>query len=69
MTRSPKGMGNTVYKLEYWDTKTPEVVYVEGPYATKGAAKGRLTKHQNYSYRGKYEGRVLELKGEWVEVD
>lgn len=69
MTRSPKGMGNAVYKLEYWNVKTPEHITAEGPYATRGAAKGRLTNRQNYSYGNTYEGRVLELSGEWVEVD
>lgn len=68
MTRSPKGMGNTVYKLEYWNVKTPEDVNVEGPYATKGAAKGRLTSKGNNWSGNIYEGRVLELSGEWVEV-
>lgn len=72
MTRSPKGMGNAVYKLEYWYDDFPENVYIEGPYATKGAAKGRLTSKQNNAsydyYKRKIEGRVLELSGEWVEV-
>lgn len=62
-------MGNTVYKLEYWNVKAADAVYTEGPYATKGAAQGRLTNRQNYAYSGKIEGRVLELTGEWVEVE
>lgn len=69
MTRSPKGMVNAVYKLEYWNVNTPDYKHTEGPYATKGAAKGRLTNRQNYSYGNDYEGRVLELTGEWVEVE
>lgn len=71
MTISPKGMGNTVYKLEYWYGDFPENSYTEGPYATKAAAKGRLTSKQNgYSWQSrKVNGRVLELTGEWVEVE
>lgn len=69
MTRSVKGLGNAVYKVEYWDVKTPKVVYMEGPYATKGAARGRLTYMSGNDYYGNVTvGRVLELTGEWKEV-
>lgn len=68
MTRSVKGLGNAVYKVEYWNLEAPDIVYQEGPYATKSAAKGRLTTRTAYSSYNVYEGRVLELTGEWVEV-
>lgn len=72
MTRSVKGLGNAVYKIEYWNVKSPDALDAEGPYSTKGAAKGRLTRilnGWNYSGQAPYvEGRVLELTGEWVEV-
>ena len=69
MTRSVKGLGNAVYKVEYWNSTSPDRVSVEGPYSTKGAAKGRLTMLKNYTYSGKTDGRVLELSGEWVAVE
>lgn len=69
MTRSVKGLGNAVYKVEYWNLQTPDLVYQEGPYATKSAAKGRLTSRTAYSSYNAYAARVLEMSGEWVEVE
>lgn len=69
MTRSVKGLGNAVYKVEYWNLQTPDVIFQEGPYATKSAAKGRLTTRTSYSSYNAYAGRVLELTGEWVALD
>lgn len=69
MTRSLKGIGNSVYKLEYWNVKKPHRTVVTEPYDTKNSAKGRLTGIRGNNPENKYDGRVLELTGEWVEVD
>lgn len=69
MTRTAKGLGNAAYKVEFWNVKTPDRISTEGPYACKGAAKGRLS-HRTRSTCGiVWAGRVLELTGEWVEVE
>lgn len=66
-------MTNTVYCVQTWYLLHPDDIDTSKPYATLGAARGRLTRllrHHNYSGQAPYyAGRVLELTGEWVEVD